>query len=54
MEVNIYLEDWSNGMIHSEEYVFYMMDSLKDENILKIHASRYTGYSEPGTDFQFL
>ncbi len=33
MEVNIYLEDWSNGMIHSEEYVFYMLDSLKDENI---------------------
>jgi D-citramalate synthase len=33
MLVNIYLEDWSNGMIHSEEYVFYMLDSLKDENI---------------------
>ncbi len=27
MEVNIYLEDWSNGMINSEEYVFYMLDS---------------------------
>ena len=35
MQVNIYLEDWSNGMIHSEEYVFYMLDSLKDENIQK-------------------
>ena len=33
MQVNIYLEDWSNGMIHSEEYVYYMLDSLKDENI---------------------
>jgi len=33
MEVNIYLEDWSNGMIHSEEYVYYLLDSLKDENI---------------------
>ena len=33
MQVNIYLEDWSNGMIHSEEYVFYMLDALKDENI---------------------
>jgi (R)-citramalate synthase len=33
MQVNIYLEDWSNGMINSEEYVFYMLDSLKDENI---------------------
>jgi D-citramalate synthase len=33
MQVNIYLEDWSNGMIHSEQYVFYMLDSLKNENI---------------------
>ncbi|NTV90349.1 MAG: hypothetical protein HGA22_08320, partial [Clostridiales bacterium] len=27
--VNIYLEDWSNGMRHSKDYVFYMMDELK-------------------------
>ncbi len=26
--VNLYLEDWSNGMIHSPEYVFQMMDTL--------------------------
>jgi len=35
MQVNIYLEDWSNGMIHSEEYVYYMLDSLKDESIVR-------------------
>lgn len=28
MEVNIYLEDWSNGMKDSPEYVFQMMDAL--------------------------
>src|SRR5664279_5216038 len=28
MEVNLYLEDWSNGMIHSEEYVIYLLDSF--------------------------
>jgi (R)-citramalate synthase len=33
MEVNIYLEDWSNGMISSPDYVFFMLDSLKNENI---------------------
>jgi D-citramalate synthase len=33
MQVNIYLEDWSNGMINSEEYVLYMLDSLKKDNI---------------------
>ena len=29
MQVNIYLEDWSNGMINSEDYVFYMLDSFE-------------------------
>jgi len=33
MDINIYLEDWSNGMINSQDYVFFMLDSLKDENI---------------------
>ena len=33
MDINIYLEDWSNGMINSPDYVFYMLDSLKDERI---------------------
>lgn len=29
LEVNIYLEDWSNGMRHSRDYVFAMMDSIR-------------------------
>lgn len=31
--VNIYFEDWSNGMRNSPDYVFQMIDGLKDENI---------------------
>lgn len=31
--VNVYLEDWSNGMKHSPEYVFALMDALRDTNI---------------------
>lgn len=27
--VNLYLEDWSNGMMNSPEYVFFMMDGLR-------------------------
>ena len=27
--VNIYLEDWSNGMLNSPEYVYLMVDNLK-------------------------
>ena len=28
IEVNVYLEDWSNGMLSSPEYVFKLMDNL--------------------------
>lgn len=30
---NIYFEDWSNGMRNSPEYMYQMLDSLKDEKI---------------------
>ena len=30
---NIYFEDWSNGMRNSPEYMYTMLDNLKDENI---------------------
>ena len=30
LAVNLYLEDWSNGMRHSEDYVFGMIDALRD------------------------
>lgn len=30
INVNVYLEDWSNGMKHSPEYVFALTDALKD------------------------
>jgi len=33
IRVNIYLEDWSNGMRNSQDYVFKIMDELKDANI---------------------
>ncbi len=33
LNVNIYLEDWSNGYFNSPKYVFDMMDSLKNEGI---------------------
>ena len=33
IEVNIYLEDWSNGMISSSDYVFFVVNQLKSEKI---------------------
>ena len=53
MEVNIYLEDWSNGMIHSEEYVFYLIDSLKDENIQRYMLPDTLGILNPEQTFSF-
>ena len=54
MQVNIYLEDWSNGMIHSEEYVLYMLDSLKDENIERFMLPDTLGILNPEQTFTFL
>ena len=53
MQVNIYLEDWSNGMIHSEEYVFYMLDSLMNENIERFMLPDTLGILNPEQTFDF-
>jgi (R)-citramalate synthase len=53
MEVNIYLEDWSNGMIHSEEYVLYLLDSLKDVNIQRFMLPDTLGILNPDQTFNF-
>lgn len=29
LDVNLYLEDWSNGIKHSPNFVYYLMDNLK-------------------------
>lgn len=45
--VNIYLEDWSNGMKHSPDYVFFMMDALKDTNIRRFMLPDTLGILNP-------
>ena len=53
MQMNIYLEDWSNGMIHSEEYVLYMLDSLMNENIERFMLPDTLGILNPEQTFTF-
>jgi len=53
IQVNIYLEDWSNGMISSEDYVFYMLDSLKGENIQRFMLPDTLGILNPEQTFTF-
>lgn len=45
--VNLYLEDWSNGIIHSEDYVYYMMDGLKDLPIKRFMLPDTLGILNP-------
>jgi D-citramalate synthase len=47
IEANIYLEDWSNGMIHSQDYVFYMIDQLKDLKIKRFMLPDTLGILNP-------
>ena len=47
MTVNLYLEDWSNGMKDSPEYVFQMMEGLKDCGIKRFMLPDTLGVLEP-------
>lgn len=47
LTVNLYLEDWSNGMRDSKEYVFHMMDSLIKEPITRFMLPDTLGILNP-------
>lgn len=51
--VNIYLEDWSNGMRHSQDYVFTIMDGLKDMPINRFMLPDTLGILNPDETFKF-
>ncbi len=51
--VNVYLEDWSNGMRESEDYVYFMVDSLKDENIKRFMLPDTLGILNPSETYDF-
>lgn len=44
---NLYLEDWSNGMLLSPDYVFFMLDALKNENIKRFMLPDTLGILNP-------
>ncbi len=54
IQVNIYLEDWSNGMIHSEDYVFYMIDNLKNDPIARFMLPDTLGILNPELTFNYV
>ncbi len=52
ISVNIYLEDWSNGMINSEDYVYYLIDNLKDLPIKRYMLPDTLGILNPHTTWR--
>ncbi|WP_088341065.1 alpha-isopropylmalate synthase regulatory domain-containing protein [Robiginitalea sediminis] len=51
---NIYLEDWSNGMRNSPEYVFQFLDFLTTQPIKRILLPDTLGVLTPKETFEFL
>jgi D-citramalate synthase len=51
--VNVYLEDWSNGMRHSQDYVFFMMDAMKDLSINRFMLPDTLGILNPEEAYSF-
>jgi len=51
--VNVYLEDWSNGMRMSEDYVYYMIDALKNESIKRFMLPDTLGILNPTETFDY-
>lgn len=51
--VNLYLEDWSNGMRNSPEYVNFMLEGLKDQPIKRMMLPDTLGILNPTETYQF-
>lgn len=54
IETNVYLEDWSNGMRHSKEYVFSFIDFLSTQPIKRVLLPDTLGVLSPDETFAFL
>ncbi|MGM9714128.1 MAG: alpha-isopropylmalate synthase regulatory domain-containing protein [Prevotella sp.] len=54
MSVNLYLEDWSNGMKNSPDYVMQMMEGLKDCGIKRFMLPDTLGILNPLQVSEFI
>lgn len=52
--VNVYLEDWSNGMKDSSDYVFQLMDGLKNTSIKRYMLPDTLGILNPLQVIEFM
>ncbi len=54
LEVNIYLEDWSNGMRNSPDYVLQFIDFLSTQPIRRVLLPDTLGILTPAETFTFV
>lgn len=54
LECNVYLEDWSNGMRHSKEYVFQYLDFLSKQPVKRILLPDTLGVLIPSETFEYI
>jgi D-citramalate synthase len=54
IKTNVYLEDWSNGMRNSKEYVFEYLDFLTTQKVERILLPDTLGILTPEETFRFV
>lgn len=54
LECNIYLEDWSNGMRHSKEYVFQYLDFLSTQPVKRVMLPDTLGVLIPAEVAEYI
>ena len=54
IQTNVYLEDWSNGMRHSKEYVFDYLDYLSKHSIKRVLLPDTLGVLSPNETYNFI
>ena len=53
ISVNVYLEDWSNGMRNSQDYVFYVLDNLQNTSIKRFMLPDTLGILYPKETYKY-
>ena len=51
---NVYLEDWSNGMRNSKDYVYEFLDFLKTQKVARIMLPDTLGVLTPKESYDFI
>ncbi|MBO4842986.1 MAG: 2-isopropylmalate synthase [Bacteroidales bacterium] len=53
MVVNVYLEDWSHGMIDSRDYVAFLVNGLKERDVKRFMLPDTLGILNPDQTYEF-